>query len=412
MSPADRNPADKTTGKRVLLIIAGGIAAYKALDIIRRGRERGLEFRVILTHGGAQFITPLSVASLAGSKVYTELFSLTDEAEMGHIRLVREADLVLVAPATADIIAKMAHGRADDLATTALLANDRPVLIAPSMNAIMWTHPAVQENVATLRARGVGTVGPGAGDLACGEVGDGRLAEPLDIVAAVLARLEPGPLTGLKALVTSGPTYEAIDPVRFIGNRSSGKQGHAIAAALAAAGAHTTLVTGPTALPDPAGCHVHHIESAAEMLAQTLEHLPVDIAVAAAAVSDWKPTAQAAQKMKKQDGAAPPQLDLTTNPDILATIAAPGPTRPRLVVGFAAETEKVVEHAVAKRRKKQCDWILANDVSPETGTFGGADNKVYFIDGAGSEEWPRLSKTELAQRLVARIITEFKKAAE
>ena len=399
-----------STGKRVLLIIAGGIAAYKALDIIRRGRERGLAFRVILTKGGAEFVTPLSVASLAGDKVYSELFSLTDEAEMGHIRLVRESDLVLVAPATADIIGKMAHGLADDLATTALLANDRPVLIAPSMNAVMWAHPAVQANVATLRARGVHIVGPGAGDLACGEIGDGRLAEPLDIVAAALRLLAPGPLTGLKALVTSGPTYEAIDPVRFIGNRSSGKQGHAIAAALAAAGAETTLITGPTALPDPAGCHVRHIESAAEMLAQTLEQLPADILVAAAAVSDWRPASQAGQKMKKRENDAPPRLDLTTNPDILATVAAPGPKRPKLVIGFAAETEKVVEHATAKRRKKQCDWILANDVSPETGTFGGADNKVYFIDAAGAEEWPLLSKTELAQRLVARIVAEIKKA--
>ncbi|MBK8160128.1 MAG: bifunctional phosphopantothenoylcysteine decarboxylase/phosphopantothenate--cysteine ligase CoaBC [Rhodospirillaceae bacterium] len=400
-----------TAGKRVLLIISGGIAAYKALDIIRRGRERGLAFRVILTKGGAEFVTPLSVASLAGDKVYSELFSLTDEAEMGHIRLVREADLVLVAPATADIIGKMAHGLADDLATTALLANDRPVLIAPSMNAVMWAHPAVQANVATLRARGVRTVGPGAGDLACGEIGDGRLAEPLDIVAAALAILSPGPLTGLKALVTSGPTYEAIDPVRFIGNRSSGKQGHAIAAALAAAGAETTLITGPTALPDPAGCHVRHIESAAEMLAKTLEHLPADIMVAAAAVSDWRPATLAGQKMKKRENDAPPRLDLTTNPDILATVAAPGPKRPKLVIGFAAETEKVVEHATAKRRKKQCDWILANDVSPDTGTFGGADNKVYFIDAAGAEEWPRLSKTDLAQRLVARIAADFKKAS-
>nr|WP_298682813.1 bifunctional phosphopantothenoylcysteine decarboxylase/phosphopantothenate--cysteine ligase CoaBC [uncultured Dongia sp.] len=399
-------------GKRVLLIITGGIAAYKALDVIRRGRERGLQFRVILTKGGAEFVTPLSVASLSGSRVYSELFSLTDEAEMGHIRLVREADLVLVAPATADIIAKMAHGRADDLASTALLANDRPVLIAPSMNVVMWNHPAVQANVATLRARGVHVVGPGAGDLACGEVGDGRLADPLDIVAAALGLLTPGPLTGLKALVTSGPTYEAIDPVRFIGNRSSGKQGHAIAAALAAAGAHTTLITGPTALPDPAGCHVHHIESAAEMLAQTLDHLPVDIAVAAAAVSDWRPAAEAAQKMKKQEGGSPPQITLTTNPDILATIAAPGPQRPRLVIGFAAETEKVVEYATLKRQKKQCDWILANDVSAETGAFGGADNKVHLITATGPEEWPRLSKTELAQRLVARIAAQFKKASE
>ncbi|MBI2255823.1 MAG: bifunctional phosphopantothenoylcysteine decarboxylase/phosphopantothenate--cysteine ligase CoaBC [Proteobacteria bacterium] len=398
-------------GKRVLLIIAGGIAAYKALDVIRRGRERGLEFRIILTKGGAEFVTPLSVASLAGSKAYTELFSLTDEAEMGHIRLVREADLVLVAPATADLIAKMAHGLADDLASTALLANDRPVLIAPSMNAVMWQNPAVQANVATLRARGVVTVGPGAGDLACGEVGDGRLAEPLDIVNAALRILGDGPLKGLKALVTSGPTYEAIDPVRFIGNRSSGKQGHAIAEALAAAGAEVTLVAGPTALGDPAGCKTVHIESAAEMLAGALKALPADIFIAAAAVSDWRPAAEAGQKMKKRDGGAPPRIELATNPDILATISAPGPKRPRLVVGFAAETEKVVEHATAKRAKKQCDWILANDVSAATGTFGGADNKVHVITATGAEEWPRLSKTELARRLVAKIAETLKDKA-
>jgi len=398
-------------GKRVLLIIAGGIAAYKALDVIRRGRERGLEFRVILTKGGAEFVTPLSVASLAGSKAYTELFSLTDEAEMGHIRLVREADLVLVAPATADLIAKMAHGLADDLASTALLANDRPVLIAPSMNAVMWQNAAVQANVATLRARGVATVGPGAGDLACGEVGDGRLAEPLDIVNAALRILGDGPLKGLKALVTSGPTYEPIDPVRFIGNRSSGKQGHAIAAALAAAGAEVTLVAGPTALPDPAGCKTIHIESATEMLAATQKALPADIFIAAAAVADWRPAAEAGQKMKKRDGGEPPQIMLATNPDILATIAAPGPKRPKLVIGFAAETEKVVEYATAKRAKKQCDWILANDVSAATGTFGGADNKVHVITAAGAEEWPRLSKTELARRLVTKIAETLKDKA-
>lgn len=398
-------------GKRVLLIIAGGIAAYKALDVIRRGRERSLEFRVILTKGGAEFVTPLSVASLAGSKAYTELFSLTDEAEMGHIRLVREADLVLVAPATADLIAKMAHGLADDLASTALLANDRPVLIAPSMNAVMWQNAAVQANVATLRARGVATVGPGAGDLACGEVGDGRLAEPLDIVNAALRILGDGPLKGLKALVTSGPTYEPIDPVRFIGNRSSGKQGHAIAAALAAAGAEVTLVAGPTALPDPAGCKTIHIESATEMLAATQKALPADIFIAAAAVADWRPAAEAEQKMKKRDGGEPPQLALATNPDILATIAAPGPKRPKLVIGFAAETEKVVEYATAKRAKKQCDWILANDVSAATGTFGGADNKVHVITAAGAEEWPRLSKTELARRLVTKIAETLKDKA-
>ncbi|WP_374373677.1 bifunctional phosphopantothenoylcysteine decarboxylase/phosphopantothenate--cysteine ligase CoaBC [Dongia sp.] len=399
-----------SASKRVLLIIAGGIAAYKALDVIRRGRERGLTFRVILTKGGAQFVTPLSVSALSGHKVYGDLFSLTDEAEMGHIRLVREADLVVVAPATADIIAKMAHGLADDLATTALLANDRPVLIAPSMNAVMWAHPAVQANIATLRARGVFTVGPGAGDLACGEVGDGRLADPLDIVGAMLARLAPGPLAGLKALVTSGPTFEAIDPVRFIGNRSSGKQGHAIAAALAAAGAATTLISGPTAEPDPAGCKVIHIESAAEMLAAAQNALPADIAICAAAVSDWRPAHLANQKMKKREGGEPPRIELATNPDILATLAAAGPQRPRLVVGFAAETERVVEFAQVKRAKKQCDWILANDVSPQTGTFGGAENEVHFITASGAEAWPRLSKRELAARLAARIADHFGKS--
>ncbi len=390
-------------GRRVLLIIAGGIAAYKALDVIRRGRERGFDFRVILTKGGSAFITPLSVAALAGSKAYTELFSLTDETEMGHIRLVRETDLVLVAPATADLIAKMAHGLADDLASTALLANDRPVLIAPSMNAVMWQNPAVQANVATLRARGVAIVGPGAGDLACGEVGDGRLAEPLDIIDAALRILSGGLLKDLKALVTSGPTHEPIDPVRFIGNRSSGKQGHAIARALAAAGAQTVLVTGPTALPDPAGCKTVHIERAAEMLAAVQTHLPADIFVGAAAIADWRPTIEVRQKMKKGQGGEPPRIELTTNPDILATISAPGPQRPALVIGFAAETENIVAHATEKRRRKQCDWMLANDVSVETGTFGGADNKVHVITAEGVEEWPRLSKADLAQRLVVRI---------
>jgi phosphopantothenoylcysteine decarboxylase/phosphopantothenate--cysteine ligase len=396
--------------KRVLLIIAGGIAAYKVLDVIRRGRERGLSFQVILTKGGAQFVTPLSVSALSGHKVYGDLFSLTDEAEMGHIRLVREADLVVVAPATADFIAKMAHGIADDLATTALLANDRPVLIAPSMNAVMWSHPAVQANLATLRARGIFTVGPGAGDLACGEVGDGRLADPLDIVGAMLARLSPGPLAGLKALVTSGPTFEAIDPVRFIGNRSSGKQGHAIAAALAEAGAATTLVSGPTSEADPAGCKVIHIESAAEMLAAAQGALPADIAICAAAVSDWRPAHLVNQKMKKREGGEPPKIELATNPDILATLAAAGSQRPRLVVGFAAETERVVEFAQAKREKKRCDWILANDVSPQTGTFGGTENQVHFITAAGAETWPRLTKRDLAQRLAARIADHFGKS--
>ncbi len=393
--------------KRILLIIAGGIAAYKALEIIRRGRERGFEFRVILTKGGAEFVTPLSVASLAGSKAYTELFSLTDEAEMGHIRLVRETDLVLVAPATADIIAKMANGLADDLASTALLANDRPVLIAPSMNAIMWRHPAVQANVATLKSRGVAIVGPGAGDLACGEVGDGRLSDPLDILAAAERILSDGPLKGLKALVTSGPTYEAIDPVRFIGNRSSGRQGHAIAAALAAAGAETVLVSGPTSLADPAGCRTIRVEGAEEMLRAVEANLPADIFIGAAAVADWRPAKLAKQKMKKREGGEPPRIELTTNPDILATISA-AKKRPRLVIGFAAETEKVIEHAQAKLKKKKCDWILANDVSEGTGTFGGDTNEVHLISAKGAEAWPRLSKTELAARLADRIATALK----
>ncbi|TDQ86370.1 phosphopantothenate-cysteine ligase /phosphopantothenoylcysteine decarboxylase [Dongia mobilis] len=399
-----------SASKRVLLIIAGGIAAYKSLDLIRRGRERGFSFRVILTKGGAQFVTPLAVSSLAGDRVYSDLFSLTDEAEMGHIRLVREADLIVVAPATADLIAKMALGLADDLASTALLANDKPVLIAPSMNAVMWASPAVQANVATLRGRGVHVIGPGAGDLACGEVGDGRLADPLEILAAMLRLAAPGPLAGMNALVTSGPTYEAIDPVRFIGNRSSGKQGHAIAAALAAAGASTTLVSGPTAEPDPAGCKVIHIESASEMLAAAQGALPADIAICAAAVADWRPAQLANQKMKKREGGEPPRIELATNPDILATLSAPGPQRPRLVIGFAAETERVAEFAQAKRRKKQCDWILANDVSPATGTFGGAENEVHFITASGAESWPRLTKRALATRLVDRIAQHFGKS--
>ncbi|MEX0815310.1 MAG: bifunctional phosphopantothenoylcysteine decarboxylase/phosphopantothenate--cysteine ligase CoaBC [Dongiaceae bacterium] len=390
-------------GKRVLLIVSGGIAAYKSLELIRRLREAGASVRCVLTRAGAEFVTPLSLATLSEDKVYTELFSLTDESEMGHIRLSREADLIVVAPASADILAKMAQGRADDLASTALLAADKPVLVAPAMNLRMWHHAAVQANLATLEGRGVRRVGPGEGPMACGEHGLGRMAEPDEILAAVVAFFAEGAaLAGRRALVTSGPTHEAIDPVRYLANRSSGRQGHAIAAALARRGAATVLVSGPTAEPDPPGVTVRRVETADEMLAAALGALPVDVAVCAAAVSDWKPTAPAARKLKK-DGGRPPQIELAPNPDVLAAIAAAGNRRPRLVVGFAAETENVVANATAKRAAKGCDWIVANDVSPGTGTFGGARNTVHLISAAGVEDWPTLSKQEVADRLAARI---------
>ena len=390
-------------GKRVLLIVSGGIAAYKSLDLIRRLRERGAGVRCILTAGGAHFVTPLSLAALSEDTVFTDLFSLTTESEMGHIRLSREADLLVVAPATADILAKMAHGRADDLATTALLATDKPVLVAPAMNVRMWNHAATQDNLRTLEARGVLRVGPVEGTMACGEYGPGRMSDVMDIVAAIEAFFaDRSPLAGKRALVTSGPTHEPIDPVRYIANRASGKQGHAIAAALARAGAATTLVTGPTHEPDPAGVAVVRIESATQMLAACKAALPADVAVFAAAVSDWRVAAQAGQKIKKSAG-APPKLELAENPDILATLAAPGNLRPRLVIGFAAETEKVVENAKAKLKKKGCDWIVANDVSPATGTFGGADNTVHLVTGQGVEDWPPMSKTDVAARLIERI---------
>ncbi|MFN4090218.1 MAG: bifunctional phosphopantothenoylcysteine decarboxylase/phosphopantothenate--cysteine ligase CoaBC, partial [Alphaproteobacteria bacterium] len=362
-------------GKRILLVIAGGIAAYKSLDLIRRLRERGARVRCILTEGGAAFVTPLAVAALSEDRVYQHLFSLTDESEMGHIRLSREADLVVVAPATADLMARMAAGICNDLATTALLATDKPVLIAPSMNVMMWAHAATRANLATLETRGVRRVGPGTGDLACGEVGSGRMAEVPEIVAAIEAllaeRAAPRPLAGRRAIVTSGPTWEAIDPVRYIANRSSGKQGHAIAAALARLGADTILVSGPTREDDPQGVRVVHIESAQEMRDACFAALPADIAVCAAAVADWRPAAASDQKMKKT-GDAPPALALTENPDILAGLSRAENRRPRLVVGFAAETQNVVAYAQAKRTRKGCDWIVANDVAPETGTFGGA----------------------------------------
>lgn len=401
-------------GKNILLIISGGIAAYKVLEVIRRLRDREINIRAILTKGGAEFVTPLSVAALTENKVYQDLFSLTDEAEMGHIRLSREADLVLVAPASADILAKMATGQAGDLATTALLATNKPVMVVPAMNVEMWNHAATQANIATLEGRGVMRIGPAAGDLACGETGSGRLAEPVEIIAAVVDFLEGQPagkpLAGRKAVVTSGPTHEPIDPVRYIANRSSGKQGHAIAAALAVAGADVTLVSGPVSLPDPTGVKVVRIETARQMLDAVQAALPADIAVCAAAVADWRVAAEAGQKLKKDGSGVIPDLKLSENPDILATISQKGPKRPDLVVGFAAETENVIEHARAKRARKGCDWILANDVAPGTGTFGGDHNEVFLIsgaDGASDEVWPRQGKAGVARALVQRISRHF-----
>ena len=392
------------TGKRVLLIIAGGVAAFKSLDLIRRLREQGAAVRCVLTEGGAAFVTPLSVSALSEDKVYTSLFSLTDEAEMGHIQLSRDADLLLVVPATADIMAKMAAGLATDLATTALLATDKPVMVVPAMNVRMWEHAATQANVATLELRGVQRVGPVEGDMACGEYGFGRMADVPDIVAAVSAHFkgDSNPLKGRRAMVTSGPTYEAIDPVRYIANRSSGKQGHAIAAALAGLGAQTTLISGPTKLPDLAGVTTVHIESARDMLVACEAALPSDIAICAAAVSDWRMASEAVQKLKKHGG-EPPDLTLTENPDILKHLSGPGPRRPQLVVGFAAETENVVANARAKIDRKKCDWILANDVSPDSGVFGGDANTIHFINADQAEAWPKMSKTDVAARLAARI---------
>ena len=390
-------------GKRILLIISGGIAAYKSLDLIRRLRGRGAEVRCVLTAGGARFVTPLSVAALSEGNIYTDLFSLTDESEMGHIRLSREADLLVVAPASADLMAKMARGLAGDLASTVLLATDKPVMIAPAMNVRMWEHPATRANVETLRDRGIHLIGPVEGDMACGEYGFGRMAEPLDILAEIERFLgDRSPLSARRALVTSGPTHEPIDPVRYIANRSSGRQGHAIAGALARLGAETVLVTGPTHEPDPPGVTVMRIETATDMLAACQAALPADVAVCAAAVSDWRVAAPAGQKRKK-NGGGPPALALTENPDVLATLATPGNMRPTLVVGFAAETERVIEHAREKREKKGCDWILANDVAPETGTFGGEMNTIHLVEAGAVESWPRMTKTQVAEKLAHRI---------
>ncbi len=391
--------------KRILLIISGSVSAFKALELMRLLRKDGARVTPVLTAGGARFVTPHAVQAIAGEAVHENLWSLTTEAEIGHIRLARLPDLVVVAPASADMLAKMAHGLADDLASTLLLATDKPVLVAPAMNWAMWGHPATRANMATLAARGVRTVGPNEGAMAEAESGPGRLAEPAEIFAAIEAALAgPGPLTGRHVLVTSGPTHEPIDPVRYIANRSSGKQGHAIAAALAALGARVTLVSGPVAIPDPAGVTVVKVESARDMMAACEAALPADAAICAAAVADWRAAREATQKMKKVPGEPPPPLPLALNPDILATLSTHA-RRPGLVVGFAAETENVVANAVAKRQRKGCDWIVANDVSGDV--MGGAENTVHLVTAEGVEDWPRLPKQEVAVRLAARMAAQL-----
>jgi phosphopantothenoylcysteine decarboxylase/phosphopantothenate--cysteine ligase len=394
--------------KRVLLIVGGGIAAYKALELTRLLRKAGVAVRPILTAAGAQFVTPLSLSALAEDRVYQDLFNLTDEAEMGHIQLSRSADLVVVAPATADLMAKAANGLAGDLASTTLLATDKPVLMAPAMNVRMWTHAATQRNLAQLRADGVGIVGPDEGAMACGEYGPGRMAEPEAILAAILDRLSdaPKPLAGRHALVTAGPTAEPLDPVRLLTNRSSGKQGYAIAQALAALGARVTLVSGPTALPAPAGVTRVDVETARQMLTACEAALPADIAVCVAAVADWRPAEEAASKVKKGP-AGPPILSLVENPDILATLSK-GPRRPTLVVGFAAETDAVEANAEAKLARKGCDWIIANDVSVD-GVMGGDENAVAIFSAGGVERWERAPKAEVARRLAVRMAAALAK---
>ena len=390
-------------GKRVLLIVGGGIAAYKSLDLIRQVRKAGGAVTPVLTRAAMEFITPLSASALAGEKVYTDLFDLTDEAEMGHIALSRSADMLVVAPATADLAAKMAGGHADDLASTLLMATDTPVLIAPAMNMRMWLHPANQRNMASLEGDGVTRVGPSEGEMACGEYGPGRMAEPDEIVDAMVARLGAGTLSGRHVVVTSGPTHEPIDPVRYIANRSSGAQGSAIAAALAGLGARVTFVTGPASVPPPQGVAVVRVETARQMLDAVRAALPADAAVFAAAVADWHVEAESGTKIKKRVANKDLNLSLTENPDILATVSRMRKDRPALVVGFAAETDDVIENARAKLKRKKCDWIVANDVSPATGIMGGDENRVTVIDRAGEEAWPRASKEHVARRLAQRI---------
>ncbi|MGF1444753.1 MAG: bifunctional phosphopantothenoylcysteine decarboxylase/phosphopantothenate--cysteine ligase CoaBC [Pikeienuella sp.] len=414
-------------GKRILLVVGGGIAAYKTLELIRLVRKAGGAVSPVLTRAAQEFVTPLSVAALAGERVFDALFDLTDEAEMGHIELSRAADLVVVAPATADLMARMAHGLADDLATTVLLATDTPALIAPAMNLRMWLHPATQRNLATLTADGVAVIGPNDGDMACGEYGPGRMAEPAEIFKAIELRLSDparpahlvlpgsasdGPLAGRRILVTSGPTHEPIDPVRYIANRSSGAQGTAIAAALRDLGAEVCFVTGPATVPAPEGVAVTRVETAAQMLAAVQRALPADAAVFAAAVADWRVAATSDSKIKKgPDG--PPMLQFAENPDILATVSQlPADRRPRLVVGFAAETDDVIGHATAKRARKNCDWIVANDVRPETGIMGGVENAVTLVTADGAESWPRQAKAQVARHLARRIAEALRAQAE
>jgi phosphopantothenoylcysteine decarboxylase/phosphopantothenate--cysteine ligase len=405
--------SDLLQSRRILLIIGGGIAAYKSLELIRRLRDHGASVRAVLTSAGAEFVTPLSLGTLTGDKVYTDLFDLTDTAAIGHIELSRDADLLVVVPATADLLAKMSAGLAGDLATTLLIATDKPVLVAPAMNVRMWTHRATQRNVEQLMADGIHFIGPNEGDMACGEFGPGRMAEPSEILAAIEDHFsenefsgEP-PLKGRHVLVTSGPTHEPIDPVRYLANRSSGKQGHAIATALARMGANVTLVSGPTNLAAPAGVALKRVETAREMLAACEAALPADVAICAAAVADWRVDLDTAQKIKKEPGAGAPPLTLIENPDILATISKLAKNRPGLVIGFAAETEKVIEHAIAKRARKGCDWIVANDVSPETGVMGGDLNTVHLIRADGKEDWPLLPKQAVAERLARAVLQHF-----
>lgn len=388
--------------KRILLIIGGGIAAYKSLDLIRRLKERGAAVTPVLTRAAEEFVTPLSVSALAGEKVYRDLFDLTDEAEMGHIQLSRSADLIVVAPATADLMGKMAGGLANDLASTLLMATDTPVLCAPAMNVRMWDHPATRRNHEQLLADSVSFVGPNEGDMACGEYGPGRMSEPLEIVAAIENAFEAGPLAGKRILVTSGPTHEPIDPVRYIANRSSGAQGTAVARALATMGAEVVFVTGPADVPPPEGVQVVRVQTAQQMSDAVDEALPVDAGVFAAAVADWRIAGASDRKLKKsRDGV--PALEFAENPDILKRVANMETDRPGLVVGFAAETDNVIEHATAKRKRKGCDWIVANDVSPATGIMGGSENAVILISDDGADEWPRMGKDAVARRLAEKI---------
>ncbi|ODR99885.1 bifunctional phosphopantothenoylcysteine decarboxylase/phosphopantothenate synthase [Methyloceanibacter methanicus] len=392
-------------GKRILLIVGGGIAAYKALELVRRLRERGAAVRVVLTRGGAEFVTPLSFSTLSGDKTFTDLFDLKDEAEIGHIQLSREADLVVVRPRRRTCSPRWRTALRNDLASTVLMATDKTVLVAPAMNVRMWEHPATMRNVATLRADGVRFVGPDEGDMACGEFGPGRMAEP-EAIADAIERILPGlhgaSLAGRHVLITAGPTYEPIDPVRYIANRSSGKQGHALARVAKDMGAKVTLVSGPTNLPDMPGVTTIKVETATDMLDAALAALPVDVAICAAAVADWRAAHQAAQKLKKEDGQTGLNLALARNPDILATLAAPGARRPTLVIGFAAETETIITHAQAKLSRKGADWIVANDVSPDTGIMGGDHTEVHLVSATGVEDWPAMGKDEMAAKLLAR----------